>query len=244
MMFAPKDLDKHITATYRALRLGVAIIAFAFPLVLGIGGYLLAGLGLEGSMSAYYHAGDGAVRNWFVGILFAVGTILFVYQGYTKPEDYALNLAGILAWGVALFPTAAVNAPATIISRVHGTCAIGFFLCIAYVCIFRASDTLSLISEDPENAKRKTYALTYKLLGVLMVAFPLAAFVFLSVLQWNKSVIFFVEAAGVYAFAAYWVVKSREISETQADNKAACGELTVGQRGATPAFRSAPVKRK
>ncbi len=98
-----KDFSNHISATYKALRLGVALIAFAFPLILWIGGHIHASLPLQGSMSAYYHAGDalhpgqGVMRNEFVGILFAVGTILFLYQGISRLEDYALNLAGVLA---------------------------------------------------------------------------------------------------------------------------------------------------
>lgn len=37
-------------------RLGLAVMAFAFPLLLWIGGYYLGHLSLPGSMSAYYHA--------------------------------------------------------------------------------------------------------------------------------------------------------------------------------------------
>jgi hypothetical protein len=52
-------------------------------------------------------------------------------------------------------------------------------------------------------------------------------------LGWNKSVIFVVEAAGVYSFASYWLVKSWEMSETGADGKAARGQLKVQRQGAT-----------
>ena len=80
------------------LRLGLAVIAFAFPLLLWIGGYYLGHLHLAGSMGAYYHAidslhpdqgipGQGSMRNEFVGILFAVGALLFAYQGYSRLED-------------------------------------------------------------------------------------------------------------------------------------------------------------
>ena len=90
-------------------------MAFAFPLLLWIGGYVLAKLPLAGSMSAYYHAsdflhpeqgppGDGVMRNEFVGILFAVGALLVVYQGYSWLEDYALNAAGALALEMPCFP--------------------------------------------------------------------------------------------------------------------------------------------
>jgi hypothetical protein len=63
-------LDQHALATYFTLRRGVALIAIAFPLWLWIGGKLYAGLPLQNSMSAYYHAAlDGkSMRDWFVGI--------------------------------------------------------------------------------------------------------------------------------------------------------------------------------
>src|SRR5687768_11654622 len=127
-----KDLSDQIAATYRMLRLGLAVLAFTFPPLLFVGGLLLGGLPLAGSMSAYYHyhptkplppdngaldqsapipgatdkeiSGQGVMRNLFVGILFAVGGLLFAYQGFSRLEDHALNLAGIMAWGVALFP--------------------------------------------------------------------------------------------------------------------------------------------
>jgi hypothetical protein len=77
------------------LRLGLAVMAFAFPLLLWIGGYYLGHLPLAGSMRAYYHAidslhldqgspGQGSMRNEFVGILFAVGALLFAFQGYSR----------------------------------------------------------------------------------------------------------------------------------------------------------------
>jgi len=98
-----KDLTDQITKTYKTLRIGLAVMAFAFPLLLWIGGYLLAKLPLAGSMSAYYHASDllypdqgppgqGVMSNEFVGILFAVGALLIAYQGYSWLEDYALNV--------------------------------------------------------------------------------------------------------------------------------------------------------
>jgi hypothetical protein len=62
-----------------------------------------------------------------------------------------------------------------------------------------------------------------------MVASPVAAFI-LSLLPWFRgALIFFIEAAGVYVFALYWLVKSREIRETEADQKAAHGKLQVPQ---------------
>ena len=49
------ELQKHISATYLTLRLGVAGIALAFPLLLWVGGIVLTHTELQSSMSLYYH---------------------------------------------------------------------------------------------------------------------------------------------------------------------------------------------
>jgi hypothetical protein len=51
-----EDLQKRFTATYVNLRIGMAVIAMAFPILLWAGG-ALQGLGLQPSMSDDYHAG-------------------------------------------------------------------------------------------------------------------------------------------------------------------------------------------
>jgi hypothetical protein len=228
-----KDLSNQISATYKMLRLGVAVIAFAFPLLLWIGGHLFAGLPLAGSMSAYYYT---VMRDTFVGILFAVGVILFVYQGYTRFEDWALNLAGGLALGIALFPMALPSKPSHNPFSLHGVCAVSFFLCIAYVCIFRASDTLSLI---PDRAA--CYRRWYKILGYAMVALPVIAWILISGMPGQKSAIFFVELVGIYVFATYWVIKSHEVSQTDSDRKAALGKLRVEPHGLSAAVRTLSI---
>jgi hypothetical protein len=44
------------------------------------------------------------MRDYFVGFLFAVGATLYVYQGHTWMEDWALKFACIMAVSVALNP--------------------------------------------------------------------------------------------------------------------------------------------
>lgn len=236
-----KDLQKHIAATYTTLRLGIAVLAMALPLVLWIGGYLRAGEPLAQSMSAYYYVGNGVMRDEFVGVLFGVGAFLYLYKGYTKLENYALNLAGIFLACVALFPKAG---PAKVFGLpVHGTSAVLFFACIAYVCIFRASDTLSLIN-DPSKVDR--YKKLYRWIGVGMIAAPAAAVVLTSVLDQRpaNSTVFFVEAAGVLVFASYWILKSREIALSNSERAALEGKLAVPEPGVAGAFKQAPVQPK
>ena len=262
-----KDLSNQVNATYKTLRLGLAVLAFAFPILLYGGARLFWKLPLAGSLSAYYHyhcvelyggenpnqsdapictrdndePGKGVLRDPFVGIIFAVGALLFAYQGFSRLEDYALNLAGISAWGVALFPLnwpPPYPKPHGISFSLHGILAVSFFACIAYVCIFRAGDTLPLI-HDPTIRKR--YRRIYQLLGCAMVIFPILAFVLSSLTPESNSMIFFAELAGIYVFSTYWVVKSHEASKTNVDEKASRGKLRVRPHGFSDALRQLPV---
>jgi hypothetical protein len=239
-------LSNHIAGTYLAMRRGLSYVAFALPWILWIGGHLRADLPLQHSMSAYYHAGNGAMHDWFVGILFMVSIVLFVYKGFTRLEDRTLNLAAILITGVAVFPMSWPDSCFKGIEleglpwSLHGTCAISFFLCIAYVCLFRAGDTLVLIP-DEEKDRRDRYRRLYRICGACMIAFPLIAFVLAGMLHRKDSFVFFAEAAGVYVFATYWLIKSKELDETDADLLAARGALDVeAHTFAQHAFR--PVK--
>lgn len=245
----PIDLSDHMLTTYQALRITLVVIALLFPWVLWIGGSYISKqrLDLQPSMSDYYHAdeasrieyaereaaaregrerekvpllsGRGAMRNWFVGVLFAISALLAVYKGFRPAEDWALNLAAVFATLVALVPNA-WDEPGRPYHRAFAIC---FFLCIAYVCIFCASATLSLV----EQTRRAYYRRLYKFLGVAMAVSPIVAAVLSQFLRRRSSYIFFAEACGVYAFAAYWWIKTREIRETDADRKAASGKLQL-----------------
>ena len=217
----PAQLQQHVFATYRSLRVGIAIIAILLPPLLWFGGASV-GIPLQESMSAYYHAvtGDHSMRVWFVGILFAVGAFLYLYRGFSWQEDWALNFAGIFAVGIAIFPVPWNCGTACELASVHSACAIAFFACIAYVALFRASDTLHLLKDKHrENQFRRMYNLT----GALLLLSPLTAVLMSLVFMQFKSYVFFAEWAGIWAFAFYWLVKSHELSVTNAEHLALQG---------------------
>jgi hypothetical protein len=206
---APVDhLQRHILNSYLALRIGIGVIGLAFPLILWWIGYFFFDIRLRPSMSAYYGT---PMRNVFVGLLFVVGAFLYLYKGFSNRENVALNCAGLSAGVVALVPEGT--------SWAHGTFAIFLFLCVGYVTIFRNGDTLEYILDTKRKA---LYKHTYRTLGALMIVLPLVAYVLISGLQYHldvkkKNIVFGVELAGIWAFAAYWLVKSREIWRTQKD---------------------------
>ena len=239
----PDELQQHITATYTTLRIGIAVLAIALPVLLWIGGIVRADLPLQGSMSAYYHAGSGAMRDVFVGVLASVGFFLMLYKGFTVFENWALNLAGIFLLIVAAVPMPWECGIACPKITLHGTAAVLFFLSIAYVCIFRSGDTLDLILDAD---KVKWYKKIYTYLGLAMITSPAIAFAVKLILQPDPgkgSIVFFIEAVGVMVFGSYWIMKSIEIQETNAEKLALEGALEIPSYSATDMFKSIAVKR-
>jgi hypothetical protein len=159
----------------------------------------------------------GTLRNYFVGFLFAVGFILFVYKGYSQKENVALNFAGAMAVGVALFPMPwdCDKHPFTI----HGACAILFFLSIAYVSAFRSEDTLDLLRKI-DSVSAGHYRTGYRILASAMVLSPAFAFVFSWSTGQKSSFTYWAEFCGIYAFSIYWVVKMTEISKIRSKKAA------------------------
>lgn len=106
MMEEPAEQLKtrDVIKTYRYLRIGM------------IGAAVLLGAAIviehfnadcwQTSISAYYFT---PVRAIFVGSMIVVGVSLIVYKGRTPFEDMFLNLAGMLAFVVAIAPTTDVG---------------------------------------------------------------------------------------------------------------------------------------
>lgn len=209
------SLRKHMYATYLTLRYGLAAIALFFPMLLYLGGRL-AGIDPQNSMSAYYFASppgldDAPMRVWFVGLLFGIGTCLILYRGFSNRENWLLNLAGLAALCVAVFPMPwdCGNQCPTV--TMHGTSATILFLCIAAVSIWCSRDTLE---EIPDLALRRRYQVKYYAIAAVMIATPFTAFVFATWLGDLKKYTFAIETAGILCFAYYWWTKSDEIANS------------------------------
>ena len=86
--------------TYRYLRGGIPVmmVLLAAALIIERAGATC----WQTSISAYYFTSAHGV---FIAALCAIGTMLIVYKGSRDTEDVLLNLAGILAFVVAVVPT-------------------------------------------------------------------------------------------------------------------------------------------
>lgn len=178
-------------------------------------GKLVWGIDVKNSLSDYYNANE-ALRDWFVGYLFAIGFLLVVYRGFTGSENIALNLGGICLIVVAMVPTGT--------SALHGWSAILFFVFAAYVALWEAQTTVT--PELIKSADRlKFYQFIYPALSFTMIAI-----VVVTVLVWfgidKSKVTLVLEWAGVWAFGVYLAVKTKELADSDADAKVINGEVT------------------
>lgn len=234
----PQALWAHFSDTYFSLRLGLALLAFSFPLVLYFYGKYRHGLDLQPSMSAYFFAASAEqcasfpMRTLFVGYLFAIGVGLYLYKGITDLENLLLNAAGVCAAVVAIFPERISPADAATDDRlrqlfqdcpnvlayaqaasgppVHYIAAVLMFVLLAVVAWACADKTLEYL--PPGKGDPETFRTTYRVIAVLMVLCPATGLVLAALLGGLSKYVFFVEAAGVWTFAAYWAFKSRELA--------------------------------
>lgn len=210
------DQNDFIVSTYFSLRVGLTVLSLLFPPVLYLWGKT-HGVPLQYSMSAYYHAdaagmscpgGHGVARDLFVGGLFAVGGLLYAYRGVTTLENWTLNAAGLLACGIALFPMRIECEGVPNRFTPHGTFAILFFLCIAGVAVFSGPSTLDRVT-DPKL--RRFLRQGYRVTGLVMVLAPGSVIAWSLLTGTYAEHTFAIEVTGIYAFAAFWMLKSWEI---------------------------------
>lgn len=200
-----------------------------FPILLPAWAWL-RGIGYETSLSAYYHDGQ-SVRDLFVGVLFAVGSMLYLYKGYRRLENWLLNAAGVLAVAVAVFPMVPeahrsyafneIVEAAAEGSSWHGVFAVAFFLCIAATCLLCSKLTLPLVPDARQRARLRR---SYTLLGATMILAPLGA-ALLSIFLAPTHVIIAVESVGVVAFGLYWLVKTLELRQSNIETHSLMGQL-------------------
>ena len=250
----PDRLREHIVSTYLSLRFGMGLITFAFPVLVYVAGRY-QGYDLQCSLSAYYWSGEDGwfyARTMFVGGLFAIGVFFYLYKGFTQAENISFNLAAVFALLVALFPTSrpvCVDAP-TDKFTLHGFFAVSLFVCLTYVVLFRARDTLPLVPPGPggnNHAKVAKYKRVYAIVGIVMLVSPLTAYILNSFSHKGGShFIFFIEAAGVWSFGLFWWIKSDELKSSSAVEHGLDRNVEVQSVGALTAeahFMNAPDRR-
>ena len=110
----------------------------------------------------------------FMIILGSASLLLISYKGYDKIDDITLTFSGIFGLGICLFPVANWHFPgkvgtfmvdSAISNKIHFTCAIIFFVLLAYNSFF-----LFTKSSGEMTKKKKIRNIIYRICGVGMVA--------------------------------------------------------------------------
>jgi hypothetical protein len=231
-IMTPTQLQKYMLETYSWLRIGLGALAFAFPpLLVAIGWW--NGIAVQNSLSAYYFAfapTDSVLRVFpgrvvFVGILWALGFFLLLYRGFSRTESWALNIAGVSALVVALFPMHTPdycqNCGSNTYAYIHGIAATTLFVVIAFDAWACTDQTLG---ELPPPT-REWFRWCYSVLASIMVITPILVLAMNFVFGVYNKWILVIEWVGIATFAIYWFLKSYELYLSGAEKLALAGKL-------------------
>jgi hypothetical protein len=196
------------TYSYLTLRKAIGWIGLLLPFVLMLGSILIfKGKFVESSISYYYHTG---MRDVFVGALCAVALFLFFYSGFNQWDDWAGNLGGVFALGVAWFPTTK-SGPEEWVGIVHLVCAVLFFITLAAFSLFLFTKTEK--GKRPKGRKKKRN-LIYIICGIIMLVCLVVILVYKILLKDNTnetSFVFWGETIALVAFGVSWLTKGEAI---------------------------------
>jgi hypothetical protein len=201
--------DDPLVRSYLAVRKSIGVVGIALPFVLVLGG-LIAGIGLQGSISAYYHTG---MRDVFVGSLCAIAVFLWSYRGYDERDDRAGNLACVAALGVALLPTTPADptpAQATV-GVLHVLSAALFFAALAYfsLALFRLSG--QTFPTDRKRARNRVYTVCGYTIIACVIAIGIVSIPGVRAVVDGLRPVLWLEAAAVVAFGVSWFTKGEAI---------------------------------
>jgi hypothetical protein len=206
-----------LVISFLTLRKAIGCLGMALPFVLALGGLILFQLGIQGSISGYYHT---EMRDVLVGTLCAIGVFLWGYKGFDQRDNLASDIAGFSAIGIALFPTAPPNPSSIekIISGVHLVFAASFFITLALISLFLFTLSNPNKPATPQKLKRN---LVYRICGyIILAAIVLIAIVGIlpdPIQSWLNLLdpVFWLEAIAIVAFGVSWFVKGEGILQDQ-----------------------------
>lgn len=207
---------------YLTIRRLVGTLGIIFPVLLIIfGNYLNNCSTIQESLSAYYHTN---ARDVFVAVMIITGTLFFTYRGYDYTDSILANLAGISAFGIALFPTSSKNISCLISNTyenplIHYIFAGTFFITLIIFTLFQF--TKKSINSLP-TSRKKIRNKIYIFCGIVMIISLLLIVIHkfgtkqISVtLNLEKQFTFYMEWIFLIAFGISWLIKGKAILNDQ-----------------------------
>lgn len=209
--------------TYRRIRKAIGVLGVFLPIVLcTFSAIPLFKTAVQGSISHYYYTN---LRELFTGVLCAVGLFLIRYKGHEnenfwKNDSRLTNIAGSMAFGVALVPTN----PNACIEKIYtllpfceqwmGWVHYGFAATFFFVLSIIALNVFTIGQEKNTNISLSVLNENniYKICGSLMLLFlvltPVAGY-----FEWFPYSTLVFETLMLFAFGTAWLIKGRVLGD-------------------------------
>lgn len=214
------DFDKE---TYRRIRRSIGWLGMLLPIILFIlSQFPFFNTKMQGSISEFYYTN---LREIFTGILCAVGLFLIRYKGtsnnnFLKDDGRLTNFAGLMAFGIALFPTNPANWSDKIntlfpinnpvMGWLHYGFALFFFTTIAWISI--KIFTIGQVKNKDLPISIFNENIIYKICGFLILFFIILIpiFSYFKLFSWST---FLFEALSLITFGISWLIKGRALGD-------------------------------
>jgi hypothetical protein len=216
-----KSHDGEDNLSLRRMRNAVGLLGIALPILLGLFSIIpFFETSLKKTISLYYYTN---LRDILIAILCAVGFFLICYKGvrnlflsYLENDFRMTNLAGIMALGVALFPTNPECCSEKIYVLIP--CCVKWFGCLHYIFAVPFFIILAIISlvifpilQNVDKSIRISFWNEnhfYSFCGI-MIFICLVLIVVSKCLNILPYSVFWLEAVALAVFGIAWLVKGR-----------------------------------
>jgi hypothetical protein len=209
--------------TFRRMRRSIGYLGIALPIVLILFSFLdFFKTPHQISISHYYYTN---LREVFTGTLCAVGLFLIRYKGYGnasvwKNDNFITNIAGVMAFGVALVPTNPIEEADKIYTLIpyhqpwlglfHYGFAAVLFLCFSLLAInvFTLGQQTEILGRKSILNENNIYRFCGYAIILLVIMVPIGDKLEL----FNYSTLIF-ESLALLAFGIAWLIKGRALGD-------------------------------
>lgn len=199
--------DKNdLVISHLELRRIVGILGMSLPFILAGGAWVIFGIGLQVSLSAYYNT---PMRDVAVGLVFFITGFLWSYRGYDRGDAIAGRLAALFGWLYTIFPIAPIAAATDTITLLHNAFAAVFFVILIYITGFLFTKSFPDRPPTPQKLRRN---LIYRISAVVMgVSLGLGLILYYLPVTAPFRPLLWGEVLAIEAFGISWFVKGEGI---------------------------------